>query len=83
MASDASTRIALKADPNDPDDFDVTEEALERALAERDERKRRAAESPRTEHVMLVIDQDILAKFRATGSGWQDRINDALRAASI
>jgi uncharacterized protein (DUF4415 family) len=32
---------------------------------------------------MLVIDQDILAKFRATGSGWQDRINDALRAASI
>ena len=83
MASDASTRIALQADPNDPDDFDVTEEALERALAERDERMRRAAESPRTEHVMLVIDQDILAKFRATGSGWQDRINDALRAASI
>jgi uncharacterized protein (DUF4415 family) len=73
----------LKADPNDPDDFDVTEEALERALGERDERMRRAAESPRTEHVMLVIDQDILAKFRATGSGWQDRINDALRAASI
>jgi len=75
--------IALEADPDDPEDRPVTVAGVKRALAERDERMRRAAESPRTEHVMLVIDQDILAKFRATGSGWQDRINDALRAASI
>ena len=32
MAKNGST-IALKADPNDPEDFDVTEEAVEQALA--------------------------------------------------
>ena len=27
----------------------------------------------------MRIDKDILAGFRATGPGWQTRINDALR----
>ena len=83
MASSDSTRIALKADPDDPEDFDVTEEALERALAERSERMRRAAETPATRPVMLLIDEDVMDKFRATGPGWQSRINEALRAASV
>jgi hypothetical protein len=40
--------IALKADPNDPEDFDVTQEALEKALAER--RARRAALADMVRH---------------------------------
>lgn len=33
------------------------------------------------ELVSLKLDSDILAYFQADGAGWQDRINDALRAA--
>lgn len=31
------------------------------------------------EQVTLRIDQDVLERFRETGPGWQDRINEALR----
>jgi len=34
------------------------------------------------EQVILRIDQDVLEYFQATGPGWQDRINDALRKAA-
>jgi uncharacterized protein (DUF4415 family) len=33
------------------------------------------------EAVSLKLDSDVLAYFQADGPGWQDRINDALRAA--
>jgi uncharacterized protein (DUF4415 family) len=32
--------------------------------------------------VSLRIDPDVLEPFRATGDGWQTRINDALRRAA-
>lgn len=32
--------------------------------------------------VSLRIDRDTLERFRATGPGWQSRINEALRKAS-
>lgn len=35
------------------------------------------------EQVALRIDKDVLEKFRATGPGWQTRINEALRRASV
>lgn len=35
------------------------------------------------ELVSLKIDSDVLAYFQADGPGWQDRINDTLRAAVI
>lgn len=34
-----------------------------------------------TELVSLKIDSDVLAYFQEDGPGWQDRINDILRAA--
>lgn len=34
------------------------------------------------EMVSIRIDNDVLAFFQEDGPGWQDRINDALRAAS-
>ena len=84
MASNASM-IALAADPNDPEDFDVTVEAVEQALAERAERLRvRGPQvAPTKRQVTLRLDPDVLAKFRATGRGWQTRINEALRAAKV
>ncbi|RVT75022.1 hypothetical protein EM858_14795 [Agrobacterium sp. CNPSo 2736] len=33
------------------------------------------------ELVSLKIDSDVLAHFQAGGQGWQERINDTLRAA--
>jgi uncharacterized protein (DUF4415 family) len=35
------------------------------------------------ELVSLKIDSDIIAFYQDGGPGWQDRINDALRAAMI
>ena len=75
--------IVLPADPNDPEDFDVTEEALERALAERRERLRGPQRAPVKQQVTLRLDADVLAKFRATGRGWQTRVNAVLKAASV
>lgn len=34
------------------------------------------------EKVSLRLDPDVIAHFRATGPGWQRRMNDALRAAA-
>jgi uncharacterized protein (DUF4415 family) len=32
--------------------------------------------------VTLRLDPDVIDRFRATGAGWQSRINDALRKAA-
>jgi len=32
--------------------------------------------------VSLRLDKDVIAHFRATGPGWQSRMNDALRKAA-
>jgi uncharacterized protein (DUF4415 family) len=37
--------------------------------------------APTKQQVTLRLDRDILDRFRATGEGWQSRINDALRKA--
>lgn len=83
MASDAYT-IGLRADPNDPEDGDVTVEAMEQALAERRERLRQRGLqlAPTKQQVTLRLDRDVLAKFRGTGPGWQARINAVLKAAT-
>ncbi|MBI4886138.1 MAG: BrnA antitoxin family protein [Acidobacteria bacterium] len=36
--------------------------------------------SGRKDAVSLRVDRDVLAGFRATGRGWQTRMNQALRA---
>jgi uncharacterized protein (DUF4415 family) len=33
----------------------------------------------RKERVTIMLDRDIVERFRATGKGWQTRINEALR----
>ena len=44
-------------------------------------RGRPPLESPK-QAVKLRIDTEVLAKWRASGPGWQTRINDALRKAA-
>ena len=42
----------------------------------------RPAKAPPKEAVNIRLDPDVLAHFRATGPGWQSRINEALRKAA-
>jgi uncharacterized protein (DUF4415 family) len=65
--------VALEADPHDPEDFDVSEAEVERAVEER---------RARTEQVSLHLDRAVLNRFRATGPGWEARINEELRRAA-
>ncbi|HEY9581106.1 MAG TPA: BrnA antitoxin family protein [Rhizorhapis sp.] len=76
--------VGLPADPNDPEDFDVSDAAIEQALAEREARRARRVGRPEgsdKERITIRLDKDLLTRFRATGPGWQSRINEALRAA--
>jgi uncharacterized protein (DUF4415 family) len=70
----------------DPDDApELTKEYFERADVYRGDKLIRRGRPP-SEHpkeaIKLRIDPDVLAHFRATGPGWQTRINDALRRAA-
>jgi uncharacterized protein (DUF4415 family) len=69
----------------DPDDAPaLTEQFFERAefhdgaaLKRRGRPKADAVKEP----VKIRLDADVLAALRATGDGWQTRINDTLRAS--
>lgn len=59
----------------DPDNPPLTHEELQHFRRTRG----RPQGSGKKEQVTLRLDADILEQFRATGNGWQTRINDALR----
>jgi len=80
----------------DPDNPEWTEEDFKRArpfrevfpeLLEKIEEMRRSRGRPKLETpkklVSLRLDQDVIEKFRATGKGWQSRINDVLKRAKV
>ena len=39
--------------------------------------------TPTKQQVTLRLDRDVVERFRATGAGWQRRINEALRKAKV
>jgi uncharacterized protein (DUF4415 family) len=39
--------------------------------------------APTKQQVTLRLDKDVVDRFRATGPGWQGRINNALRKARV
>ena len=50
-------------------------------LAESLRRVRGPQKAPTKQLVSLRLDRDVVAHFKATGPGWQTRINDVLRDA--
>jgi len=86
--------LPKKVDWIDPDDDDViwTEEMFRAAAIYKGDQLirpasgtlkspgRPPAENPKRQ-VTLRLDPDVLEKFRATGKGWQSRINAELRKA--
>lgn len=86
--------ISLKTDPNTVDATPLPPEreaALQHAIAEDPDTWTVAADSkPRRigrprgsnkSHVNIRLDDDILARLKADGPGWQTRANDTLRQA--
>lgn len=59
----------------DPDNLPLTDAELKQFKRMRG----RPLGSGKKEQVTLRLDTQILERFRATGTGWQTRINDALR----
>jgi len=70
---------------SDPDDEELGEESARRPMsfaeAVRRQRGRPPAESPRRQ-ISIRLDPDVIEHFKATGKGWQARVNDALRKAA-
>ena len=75
---------------SDPDAPQATDEQLAQAKpfneafpALADAMRRNVGGRPKSEKpkvaVSLRLDQDIVARFKASGPGWQTRMNDALR----
>lgn len=60
---------------SDPDNLPLTDAELSQFKRGRG----RPQGSGKKEQVTIRIDAEILEQFRATGNGWQTRINDALR----
>jgi uncharacterized protein (DUF4415 family) len=50
-------------------------------LSKRKPGDRGPQKTPTKQQVTLRLDRDVLQRFRATGTGWQSRINDVLRKA--
>ncbi len=78
---------------SDPDAPEATEGQLAQArpFAEAfpelaDRMRKNVGGRPRKENpkvpVSIRLDPDVVAKFKATGPGWQSRINEALRRAT-
>ncbi len=74
-AEDAAITAAAMADP-DAVPLTDAEWAQVKPLA----RRGRPLGSGTKTQVTLRLDVEVLAKFKATGDGWQTRINDALKS---
>ena len=63
----------------DEDDLPATPEELQAGLEAARRKRGRSAGSGTKEQVAIRFDRDMLAALRATGPGWQTRVNDAMR----
>ena len=70
---------------NDPEDAPALDEAFfknaEQYRGTQPKPRGRPKAASTKEAVKLRLDADIVAALRASGEGWQTRINDSLRAA--
>lgn len=80
--TDAEEAAIQRQIASDPDAPEATDEQIEQALPFAEAMKRRVgrpkAENPK-QQVTVRLDADIIAKMRASGPGWQVRMNDVLR----
>ena len=94
LMSDAEEARIQKMIDSDPDAPEATDQQIARAkpfteafpeLAEKMRTKvggRPRSATPKVP-VSIRLDQDVVAKFKATGPGWQSRINEILRREAL
>jgi uncharacterized protein (DUF4415 family) len=63
----------------DEDDRPATHEEMQAGIAADLKRRGRPIGSSAKEQIAIRFDKDIVTAFRATGKGWQTRMNAALR----
>ncbi|APW47555.1 BrnA antitoxin family protein [Rhodoferax antarcticus] len=63
----------------DQDDRPLTKVELQTGIVAMAKKRGRPAGSGGKEQIALRVDHDVLSAFRATGAGWQTRMNDALK----
>lgn len=86
-AEEAEAQRSIAQDPDAPEwtdaDWARARPATEAVphIVERHRRPRGKQKAPTKEKVTVRLDAGIVAHFRATGKGWQTRLNDALRQA--
>lgn len=79
MSENNAVTASSWVDPDDaPEWTDAMFDRAELRLGETVLRRGRPPGETKTQ-VSLRIDNDVLARFRADGPGWQTRMNDALR----
>jgi uncharacterized protein (DUF4415 family) len=72
LAEDAAIAVGIA---QDPDTYEPSD--LELGMMRR---PGRPLGSGTKTQITLRLDADVVAKFKASGSGWQTRINDALKS---
>lgn len=86
-ADEARLQAGIASDPDNPE---WTEEEIHRAkpfsdafpeMADRLRRARGPQKTPTKELISIRLDHDVLDHFRASGPGWQSRVNEILRSA--
>ena len=78
LAEDAAINAVAASDPDTPLLTDAQWAQVQPQL----KRGRPLGSGSKTQ-VTLRIDTDVLNKFKATGAGWQSRINEALKTIEI
>ena len=78
LAQDAAINAVAASDPDAPLLTDAQWAQVQPQL----KRGRPLGSGSKTQ-VTLRIDTDVLNKFKATGAGWQSRINEALKTIEI
>ena len=74
FSEEAVERMAM----NDPDNFLKTDEDLAQTIIHRPG-IRGPQKAPTKKSIAIRLSQDVVDSFKSTGSGWQSRIDDALR----
>jgi len=74
LSEESIERMAME----DPDNFLKTDEDWSKAIVHRPG-IRGPQKAPTKKSIAIRLSQDVLENFKATGTGWQSRIDDALR----
>jgi uncharacterized protein (DUF4415 family) len=81
LEEEAAIRQGIEADP---DTFELTDDDFARVRPASEMmpdlvRRRGSQKAPKKLLVSIRLDQDVVQRLRASGPGWQGRVNDLLR----